>query len=389
MTIHYFDTGQNGAPDSLGLWLDRELAAGVLSFRGQFGFFDGSVFGAYLPALAAMVNGGGTFRLVIGANPGDPPTTVDLATILPLLVAPERTALTLVALSGALFHPKTMHLVRADGSKVVVVGSANFTRKGLGHSIEAGLILESASATQTAIEQIGAAIDRWATVTEQGVHQVRTAEDIEALREQRLVVTPAAKRALRSRQRTSSSPTGRGTRPVGWRPGEAPEVPEEEAEEIEEAVEPVRQAPEPEVVLVWQSKPLTRRDLTIPTARGTNQTGSVNLDKGQLAEEVDHRHYFRDEVFQHLDWNRRSATVDEAFGRFGFGIDGVDLGEFDLAIRHTTSTTTRAYLQRNAMTRLSWGPVRGYVARPELIGRTLSLYRQVGDPTRFAIKIEG
>lgn len=37
-----------------------------------------------------------------------------------------------------------------------------------------------------------------------------------------------------------------------------------------------------EFELVWESKALTRRDLTIPTAANTHATGSFNLDKGLL-----------------------------------------------------------------------------------------------------------
>lgn len=388
MTIRYFDTGQNGAPDSLGLWLDGELAGGIRSFRGQFGYFDGAAFGGYIQDLRGMVDRGGTFRLVIGANSGNLPTTDELTAVLPLLVAPDRTALTVVALSGALFHPKTLHLVRPDGTRVAVASSANFTRMGLGHSVEAGLIIESSEGTEAAIDQVAAAIDRWGTVTEQGVYQVRTAEDIEALREQRLVVTSLARRTMRARQRTGSSSTGRGTRPVGWRPSETTGATVGEVEEIEEVVETVPSVAAVAVVLLWQSKPLTRRDLTIPGRPGTHATGSMNLDKGLLDAEVDHRHFFRDEVFQELDWQSCSATVDEAFARFRLEIDGMDLGEFDLRIAHTTSTNTRSYEQRNAMTRLSWGRMREHVARPELMDRTLSLYRDAADPTHFVVKIE-
>jgi len=106
--IRYFDTGQNGAADSLGRWLDRELVSGVRSFRGQFGFFDGAALRPFVPVLQGMVAAGGTLRLVIGANTGDPPTTADLAVLLSLVGPADRTALTVVALSGALFHPKAM-----------------------------------------------------------------------------------------------------------------------------------------------------------------------------------------------------------------------------------------------------------------------------------------
>jgi len=52
------------------------------------------------------------------------------------------------------------------------------------------------------------------------------------------------------------------------------------------------------------------------------------------------------------------------------------------------STTSESYKQRNAMTRLSWGPMREYVASPDLIGRTLALYRDKVDPARFVLEID-
>jgi hypothetical protein len=140
--------------------------------------------------------------------------------------------------------------------------------------------------------------------------------------------------------------------------------------------------------LVWESKPLTERDLTIPKATGTHATGSINLDKGLLPAEVDHRHYFRDDVFPHLAWTPASATVDEAYAKFQLVTKGISRGEFDLRIAHTTSTTSKSYKQRNAMTRLSWGPMHPYIARPDLLGRTLGLYRDKVDPSRFVLEID-
>ena len=133
---------------------------------------------------------------------------------------------------------------------------------------------------------------------------------------------------------------------------------------------------------------MERRDLTIPKAAGTNPTGSINLDRGLLADGVDFRHYFRENVFANLDWQPRRATVDEAFAKFQLVLKGINYGEFDLAIHHTTSTTSKAYRQHNAMTRLSWGPTRVFVARPELLGRTLALCRDTVDPTRFLLEID-
>lgn len=142
--------------------------------------------------------------------------------------------------------------------------------------------------------------------------------------------------------------------------------------------------------LVWESKALTRRDLTIPNSSGTNPTGSINLDKGLLPGEVDHRHYFRENVFSDLIWEntKSSGAVVEAYAKFQLVLKGISYGEFDLRIAHTTSTTSTTYNQSNAMTRLSWGPMRPYVARADLIGRNLALYRDEADPTRFVLEID-
>jgi len=144
-----------------------------------------------------------------------------------------------------------------------------------------------------------------------------------------------------------------------------------------------------ELELVWQSKELTRRDLVIPEEHtNTNPTGSINLDKGLLPPEVDHGHNFLDDVFDGLSWSRSKSTVDEAYAKFQLVVKGVSYGEFDLRIAHTTSTTTTSYKQHNAMTRLSWGATREYVARPDLIGRRLSLYRDNANPRKFVLEID-
>ena len=153
---------------------------------------------------------------------------------------------------------------------------------------------------------------------------------------------------------------------------------------------PVPAAVGVEFELVWESKALTRRDLTIPTGANTHATGSVNLDKGLLEESVDHRHYFRDEVFAALTWTATNASgkVEEAFAKFQLVLKAVSYGEFDLRLAHSTDTASKTFLQSNAMTRLSWGPMRPYIAREDLIGRTLALYRDKADPTRFVLEID-
>ena len=141
--------------------------------------------------------------------------------------------------------------------------------------------------------------------------------------------------------------------------------------------------------LVWKSKPLTERDLNIPSGTNTHPTGSINIDKGLLEDGIDHRHYFREEVFSALPWAPSSkTTVEETSAKFRFIVKGIDYGEFSLRIAHTTGTESPTYQQKNAMTRLSWGSAREHIARIDLIDRVFSLYRSAINPTCFVIEID-
>src|SRR5690606_27736323 len=120
--------------------------------------------------------------------------------------------------------------------------------------------------------------------------------------------------------------------------------------------------------LMWVSKELERRDLNIPRAgRNTNPTGSINLDKGLMDATVDHRHYFREVVFAGLSWPAASKAVDTATASFALTVKGVDHGTYELTVRHTTSTTSATYKQKNAMTRLSWGAAKAVVQDRSLL----------------------
>ena len=137
------------------------------------------------------------------------------------------------------------------------------------------------------------------------------------------------------------------------------------------------------------SKELERRDLNIPRpGRNTNATGSINLDKGLMKASVDHRHYFREVVFAGLSWPAKSGQVDTASASFALTIKGVDHGTYDFTVRHTTSTTSATYLQKNAMTRLSWGEAKTLVQDRSLLGRHLALYRDRADATRFMLEFD-
>ena len=145
------------------------------------------------------------------------------------------------------------------------------------------------------------------------------------------------------------------------------------------------------LTLVWQSNPLTRRHLNIPTGANTNSTGSMLFGKGALSG-IDQRHYFRNEVFANLDWRFDTTPgrehMERAEARFQFVIRDVNYGVFTLRISHNSRTDTAAYQQRNSMTQLHWEDARTLVAREDLISRTMYLYRNEVDTGLFVMEID-
>jgi HKD family nuclease len=309
-----------------------------------------------------------------------------------------------------IYHPK-IYLVRGAEQAKLIVGSANLTPGGLNNNIEAGVVVEcdlSDDADRLLVDSIETSFDTAQAEYPDNIIRITTAAQLDAQREIGLLLDEMA--ASPPRPASSGTSTSNDTTPriklkvspivssiSAAKRAAKKTVPEPTVQPATQAVQEAQEEPAPEATvptagveleLVWQSKELTRRDLDIPTEEGTNRTGSINLDKGLLPEAVDHRHYFREEVFDALDWMPSGPTVDEAYARFQLVVRGVDYGAFDLRIAHTTSTNTRSYEQRNAMTRLSWGLARDYVANPTLIGGRLSLYRDRANPTRFVLEID-
>jgi HKD family nuclease len=292
-----------------------------------------------------------------------------------------------------IYHPK-LYYVRGPAESRLIIGSANLTLGGLNNNIEASVAMDL-DRTVAGERDLGVAIEAEfdAVVSNYTKNVFAVTSSILAdLQSKGLLLDENAARAPRPVTMAASPSQDAVPRIVLKVPGIF--LP---AQKATPAVKPkpagIVATAQPSVdaiawEAVWQSKALTERDLNIPTARGTNRTGSINLDKGLLGSDVDHRHYFRDDVFNALTWTSASSTVDEAFASFQLVVKGVDYGTFHLRVAHTTSTTTASYRQRNAMTRLSWGLMVGYIAHPTLLGRTFTLYRDTADPTRFLVEID-
>lgn len=310
-----------------------------------------------------------------------------------------------------IFHPK-VYYARNPARIRIMVGSANLTGGGLTGNIEASILqdLDLAEATVSAFSaDIETKLDGMVGEYPQHVLEITTHAEIDALLDAGRVVderkaTPPTPVAASTDRDLDSVPT----MPLKTPP--PPKPPAEAAVPTAAAPAPVAgPAPAPTAVpaapapaapvapagshltLVWESNPLTRRPLNIPTGANTNQTGSMLFTKGAW-EGIDQRHYFRDDVFAALAWTNDPAPglahMERAEARFQIVIKNVDYGIYTMRISHNSRTDTAAYAQNNSMTQLHWGDVRDLIAREDLLGRTLYLYRDETAPDLFVLEID-
>ena len=305
---------------------------------------------------------------------------------------------------GITYHPKLYLASSATGARLVV-GSANLTLGGLNNNIEASIevALDFNNPSDRALcESAAGQFATLATAHPNNVFRITTPPEIDGLlrmgrlaNEQPIHGMTGTRRQPTDdvpRIRLAVAPLRAPTIPTQPAPARRPQarrrVAAREAAPAWGGVPPLPDTPIAGWEPVWTSKSLTERDLNIPTGATTNRTGSINLDKGLLPAETDHRHYFRDAVFSALTWRPGRQGIEEATARFQLVVKGVYHGDFDLTLSHSTSTTNRTYQQRNAMTRLRWGHAHDFVAHRHLLNRSLSLQRDRTEPTRFLIDID-
>lgn len=111
--------------------------------------------------------------------------------------------------------------------------------------------------------------------------------------------------------------------------------------------------------------------------------------KGQ-SDDIDQRHYFRDTVFSGLTWtkDKKLPHLERAEAEFEIRVKGVSHGTHRLKLTHNSSKTSKAYQQNNAMTQIHWGDAKEFIAKKDLLERTLTLREIVGNPTQFILEID-
>lgn len=298
---------------------------------------------------------------------------------------------------SVIFHPK-IYFSRNDGFARLMVGSANLTVGGLRTNIESSVYMElDLSVNQDA--QIAKSIeDTLAGLPVDHPKNVALINSVDEIQEmitagrlidESVVTAPVATGFSKNREfdtvprmkLKSPKPQKTKIKPLSNKKKVSSPLP----------AGGIHSPQSTSLNLVWESSPLTRRDLNIPTGKSTNRTGSMLLKKGVL-DEVDQRHYFRDEVFDGLNWAYDTAKnkghIERAEAQFSIVIKGVDYGVFTLKLSHNTDVNSKTYAQKNSMTNLHWGNAVDLVAKEDLLNRTMSLYRNPVTANSFVIEID-
>ena len=217
-----------------------------------------------------------------------------------------------------------------------MVGSANMTEQALGTHVEAWVQLASGhSATDQALADMVAAIDRWQTLADEGVYQVRTEADAERLLASGILIA-AVLRARRAASAARPSPSsGRGSRHPRWRAPVVHEEPglDEEAETVEVPGTATTATPVGRIVLRW-SKKLSPSDVNkLKTGHARNLLSLVKAKSG-----ID-LSWFRNVFFADAAWVRKEPGKGGGFEettrlRFKVKLPAKKLREIELEVGH-------------------------------------------------------
>lgn len=299
-----------------------------------------------------------------------------------------------------IFHPKLYLAVNASNG-IAIVGSANMTFSGLHNNIEVStrMALDFAKnpADKAFADTVVTAFDTLPTAHPKHVFRIKDEKHATQLFEEgrladeTVVIAPTSGSSVKKGHRDDLAPMklvrvnrphppktavaqAKGTAPAKTAPAMAAPAP----------AKPIKGTK----YLVWKSKPLSERSLCIPTGKNTNPTGSMGFTKGLF--DINQRHYFYEEVFSDLIWSQEKPGSEKlrATAKFELVIKNINYGVFNLTVAHKTDTGSATYKERNFMTQIHWGDAKKLIAKSDLLGRNLFLYRKDSTPPEFTIEID-
>ncbi|WP_144626526.1 hypothetical protein [Bacillus altitudinis] len=291
-----------------------------------------------------------------------------------------------------IFHPKVF-FAQSNNQALSTVGSANFTYGGLIKNLESSALLEldfSVIEDKVYVDDLLSTFNTLSSSFPENVFQIKTVDEAQLLFEEgRLINEKTSKVVVKGKSKGSKR-----VAPSMQLEHDHVNVPKREktslvgSKDDEKSETVIVQDKGLNLVEVWKSKELTKRDLNIQTGGKTNVTGSMLLKKGTY--KVDQQVYFREKVFADLEWQPKEGKPSYfhyANATFYFIVEGVDFGSYLLEMKHDTRTNTKTYHQRQPMTHLFWGESRHLISNPHLLGKTLRLMKVRNSKSEFLLEI--
>ncbi|MET4715945.1 hypothetical protein ABIF63_000048 [Bradyrhizobium japonicum] len=353
--MRYIDSGLREATQALGSWLDDTICRddSVCELRWQTGFFDAGSLGYFASTMARLRSSDSTLNVLVGSNDGMTKRE-DIEALIEAAGPPrENQRLGIVKFGKGYFHPKTVHIVREDGSSAAYIGSANLTRNGVtAQHVEAGIILDSRERDDEGVlSEIAAAIDIWFAEPRRGLHLVSDSTQLEKLVSKGVIgvpiPSPPAQQGSRLTQllgRQLAPLVGAPTLPsiAAPQPTQIPSIPPITASRptlrvsspsTPVAPSPPKRSPSTSVVEDSWWKQLTRSDAQ-RKAQG-NQRGSITLTQG--GRYIDAQTYFRRSLFKNATWVAEKTRTGQRREAATIPFKVTFLGE-DLGVRNVEIT---------------------------------------------------
>ncbi len=298
-----------------------------------------------------------------------------------------------------IFHPK-IYLFEGDIKTSVIIGSSNLTGRGLFNNVESSTLIEFDKDDAEGLEFLKSMKDYYTTLfdfSDPNLFKI-TAETIQKFVDLKVVPTKRVWLNKQGKKKIEGVPKDGfdipprkvGSLPPSFRKKhKAAEMADTAGEEIFAVSD--NQYLAQDLTEVWKSNKLTERDLNIPSGTNTNATGSMSFSKGTY-EDIDQRHYFRDNVFNSLEWKNNTRKGSEhllkATADFTIRINGEYKGKYSLTLTHNPKTDIETYKQNNTMTGISWGDAKNVIKNRVLLGKSLTLYKDNSSDDEFTIEIQ-